>query len=121
MGLDTDLPKLVEELDVSPGVQCLVYRNTDNPTLAVFGSIRAGAAFEPAEKQGLAELTSRLLIRGTNRLGVTRLADTLESVGAAVSFRNNQDTISFQARTISTWTGRILRIIADCLTRPALR
>ncbi len=121
MGLDTDLPKLVEELKVASGVQCLLYRNTDNPTLAVFGSIRAGTAFEPPEKQGLAELTSRLLIRGTNRVGAARLADSLESVGAAVSFRNNQDTISFQARTISTWTERILRIISECLTKPALR
>ncbi len=121
MGLDADLPKLVEELKVSRGVRCLLYRNTDNPTLAVFGSIRAGTASDPGEKQGLAELTTRLLIRGTNRLGATKLADTLESVGAAVSFRNNQDTISFQARTISTWTGRILRIISECLTKPALR
>src|SRR2546428_3773171 len=121
MGLDTDLPKLVDEQKISPGVQLLLHRTTDNPTLAIFGSVQAGAAFEPTGKQGLAELMTRLLIRGTNRLGAAKLADNLESVGAAVSFRNNQDTISFQARTISSWTGRILKIISDCLTSPAFR
>src|SRR6266849_2405788 len=121
MTLDLDLPKLIEEVQVSPGVRCLLYKANDNPTLAIFGSIRAGTAFEPKEKQGLAELTARLLIRGTNKLGAAKLADELESVGAAIAFRNNQDTISFQARTISTWTEKILEILTGCLTRPAIR
>ena len=121
MTLDLDLPKLMEEVQVSPGVRCLLYRTSDNPTLAIFGSVRAGTAFEPAAKQGLAELTTRLLIRGTSKLAATELADSLESVGAALAFRNNQDTISFQARTISTWTERILGIISGCLTSPAIR
>ncbi len=121
MTLDLDLPKLIEEVQVSPGVRCLLYKANDNPTLAIFGSIRAGTAFEPKEKQGLAELTARLLIRGTNKLGAAKLADELESVGAAIAFRNNQDTISFQARTISTWTQRILEILTGCLTSPAIR
>src|SRR5262245_13001468 len=121
MTLDLDLPKLIEEVQVSRGVKCLLYKATDNPTLAVFGSIRAGTAFEPKEKQGLAELTARILIRGTNKLGGAKLADELESVGAAIAFRNNQDTISFQARTISTWTEKILGIMAGCLTNPAIR
>jgi len=121
MTLDLDLPKLIEEVQVSSGVRCLLYKANENPTLAIFGSIRAGTAFEPKEKQGLAELTARLLIRGTNKLGAAKLADDLESVGAAIAFRNNQDTISFQARTISTWTERILEILTGCLTSPAIR
>src|SRR5215510_9575072 len=121
MTLDLDLPKLIEEVQVSRGVKCLLYQANDNPTLALFGSIRAGTAFEPKDRQGLAELTSRLLIRGTNKLGAAKLADELESVGAAIAFRNNQDTISFQARTISTWTDRILEIISRCLSGPAIR
>src|SRR5207244_12063370 len=47
-------------------------------------------------------------------------ADLLESVGAAVSFRNSQDSIIFQARMTSPWTKRVLGVVADCLTRPAL-
>src|SRR5215831_19031263 len=121
MPLDLDLPGLIEEVQVSQGVRCLLYKADDNPTLAVFGSIRAGTAFEPKEKQGLAELTGRLLIRGTRKLGAAKLAEELESVGAALAFRNNQDTISFQARTISTWTDRILGTISGCLTTPAIR
>lgn len=119
MGLDEDLPKLVDEQDPVKGVHCLIYRKENNPTLAVYGSIKAGTAFEPADKLGIAELASRLLIRGTGKLKSSKLASQLESVGATLSFRNSQDSIVFQARTTSTWTQRVLRILTDCLTKPA--
>src|SRR6266567_1129017 len=120
MGLETELGKLVEEQPAGPGVKCLLYKSANNPTVAVHGSILAGTSAEPSGKSGLAELTTRLLIRGTRKLGAVKFADLLESVGAAVSFRNSQDSIIFQARMTSPWTKRVLGIVADCLTRPAL-
>ena len=120
MGLEADLAKLVEEQPAAPGVKCLLYKNANNPTVAVHGSILAGTSSEPTGKSGLAELTTRLLIRGTRKLGAVRIADQLESVGAAVSFRNSQDSIIFQARMTSPWTKRVLGILAECLTKPAL-
>ena len=120
MGLETELGKLVEEQPAGPGVKCLLYKNSNNPTVAVHGSILAGTSSEPSTKSGLAELTTRLLIRGTRKLGAVKIADLLESVGAAVSFRNSQDSIIFQARMTSPWTKRVLGIVADCITTPAL-
>ncbi len=103
MGIDSDLPKLVEEHSIARGVRCLLYRTTDNPTVAVHGSIRAGTATEPKTQHGIAELATRLLIRGSRKLGPEKIADSLESVGAAISFRNTADAISFQARMTSPW------------------
>ncbi len=120
MGLETDLAKLVEDQPAGPGIKCLLYKNANNPTVAVHGSILAGTSSEPSGKSGLAELTTRLLIRGTRKLGAGKIADQLESVGAAVSFRNSQDSIIFQARMTSPWTKRVLGVVEDCLTRPAL-
>jgi zinc protease len=120
MGLETELGKLVEEQPAGPGIKCLLYKNANNPTVAVHGSILSGTSSEPSGKSGLAELTARLLIRGTRKLGAVKIADLLESVGAAVSFRNSQDSIIFQARMTSPWTKRVLGIVADCLTKPAL-
>src|SRR2546426_10851044 len=120
MGLEADLAKLVEEQPAGPGVKCLLYKNANNPTVAVHGSILARTSSELSGKLGLAELTARLLIRGTRTLAAAKIADLLESVGAAVSFRNSQDSIILQARMTSSWTQRVLGVVADCLTRPAL-
>lgn len=119
MALDTDLPKLVVEENPGRGTKCLVYQNASNPTVAVHGSILAGTSSEHLAKAGIAELTTRLLIRGTKRRSATKIADQLESVGAAASFRNTQDSVVFQARTTSQWTNRVLGILSDCLTEPA--
>jgi zinc protease len=120
MGLETDLAKLVEAQPAGPGIKCLLYKSTNNPTVAVHGSILAGTSSDPSGKSGLAELTTRLLIRGTRKLGAVKIADQLESVGAALSIRNSQDSIVFQARMTSPWTKRVLSIVAECLTNPAL-
>src|SRR5213593_1390724 len=120
MPLDTDLARLVEEEQPSPGTRCLLYKATNNPTVAIHGSILAGTSSEPSGKPGVAELTTRLFIRGTRRRGPGKIADLLESVGATASFRNSQDSIVFQARMTSQWTKRVLEIVADVLSRPAL-
>jgi zinc protease len=118
MALDTDLPRLIEEEKPSLGTGCLLYEGSINPTVAIHGSILAGTSSEPSGKSGIAELTTRLLIRGTKRLGATKIADLLESVGAAITFRNSQDSIVFQARMTSQWTKRVLGILSQCLTKP---
>src|SRR5256712_11529386 len=121
MGLDTELPNLVKIHDAAEGVRYLVYASKQNPTLTVYGSIRAGMAFEPPEKAGLAELTARLLVRGSAKIGPAKLANMLESVGAVASFRNTQDNITFHAKMTSQWTKRVLGVISECLTKPAFR
>ena len=118
MGIDTDLPKLVEEHSVAKGVKVLLYRTNDNPTVAVHGSIRTGSASEPRGLQGVAELATRLLIRGSRKMKHDVIAESLESVGAAVSFRNTTDAMSFQARMTTPWMERVLDILSECLIHP---
>ena len=119
MTLDMDLPKLVDEEEPTSGTRCLTYKTTINPTVAIHGSILAGTSSEPNGQSGVAELTTRLLIRGTKKLEASKIADQLESVGAAITFRNSQDSIVFQARMTSQWTKRVLGILSQCLTTPA--
>ena len=119
MAIDSDLPKLVEEDSITAGVRCLLYRTTDNPTVAVHGSIRTGTALEPRNHHGIAELATRLLIRGSRKLRPEKIADSLESVGAAISFRNTPDAILFQARMTTPWMKRVLDILSECLTKPS--
>src|SRR2546428_6541322 len=119
MGIDSDLPKLVEEHSIAKGVRCLLYRTTDNPTVAVHGSIRAGMALEPKNHHGIAELATRLLIRGSRKIGPEKIADSLESVGAAISFRNAPEAILFQVRMTTPWMKRVLDILSECLTSPS--
>src|SRR5438552_18405131 len=106
MGLETDLAKLVDEQSAGPGIKCLLYKGANNPTVAVHGSILAGTSSEPSGKLGLSGLTTRLLIRGTSKLGAVKLADLLESLAAAVSLRRSHYTIIRPARMTGPRTQR---------------
>src|SRR5438477_10711944 len=103
MGIDSDLPKLVEEHSIAKGVRCLLYRTTDNPTLAVHGSIRAGNALDRRKQRGISELTTRLLIRGARKRGPEKIADSLEALGVASSFGITTVAILFQGRMTTAW------------------
>src|SRR5438105_15765538 len=98
MGLETDLAKLVDEQSAGPGIKCLLYKSANNPTVAVHGSILAGTSSEPSGKLGLSELTTRLLIRGTRKLGAVKIAYLLQSIYAAVNFRTYQNSLIFKAQ-----------------------
>jgi len=52
-------------------------------------------------------------------MGPEKIADSLESVGATISFRNTADAILFQARMTTPWMKRVLDILSECLTRPS--
>src|SRR5438445_5148958 len=121
MGLDDEFPSLVKRKDALEVVRSSVFFFSSRRRHTRYGSIRAGMAFEPPEKAGLAELTARLLVRGSAKIGPAKLANMLESVGAVASFRNTQDNITFHAKMTSQWTKRVLGVISECLTKPAFR
>src|SRR5205809_6329094 len=120
MPLDTDLARLVEEEQPSPGTRCLLYKATNNPTVAIHGSILAGTSSEPSGKPLVAELNTRLFIRGTRRRGPGKIANLLESVRPTAPIDNSQDSIVLQARMTSQRNNPVLEIVADVLSRPAL-
>src|SRR2546428_12582563 len=118
MGLDTELPNLVKIQDATEGVRYLVYSNKQNPTLTVYGSMRAGMSFEPPEKAGLAELTARLVARGSAKIGPAKVANMLESVVAVASFRNTQGNITFHVKMTREWAKRVVGVISERVSNP---
>ena len=89
-----------------------------NPFVAFRGSVPAGVAAE-GDAHGVAEFTSRLLLSGTRRMSAAKLADRLEGIGATLEFRNGEELLSFQGRCTRDTTAETIRILVECLARPA--
>ena len=68
------------------GLVALDVRNTGSDTFALTGIVRAGSAFDPADKPGLADLTATMLNRGTTKRTKAAINATLEDVGASLTF-----------------------------------
>jgi zinc protease len=89
-----------------------------NPSIAFRGSLPAGMAQE-AEDYGVAEFTSRLLLGGTRQTSASKLADRLESMGATLEFFSSEESLGFSGRCTRATLAEVMRILVECLNRPA--
>ncbi|MFI5419552.1 MAG: M16 family metallopeptidase [Nitrososphaerales archaeon] len=91
----------------------------DTETVAISGSIKSGAMCDEPGKFGTAELAARLLTRGTKTRSASQISQSIEELGATLSFENHDETVSFSARCYFGVLDQILELIGECLTDPA--
>ena len=89
-----------------------------NPFIAFRGSVPAGTAAEGTE-YGVAEFAARLLLGGTRRMSAAKLSDRLEGIGATLEFHNSQELLVFSGRCTRETVAETVRILVECLSRPA--
>jgi zinc protease len=88
-------------------------------SVAIAGSLRAGAVCDHVGKLGSAELTSRLLSRGTRNRPAHEISQMIEELGATLQFSNYDEVVSFTGRCYSGALRDLLNIISICLKEPS--
>jgi zinc protease len=91
----------------------------ETETIAILGSVKAGTISDVPEKSGRAELTSRLLMRGSKEHTASQLSQRIEEAGATLSFDNRDESVSFSARCHHSVLEEVLSTIAECVNQPA--
>ena len=91
------------------GLQVVVIQHHEQPVVTIRMLIRAGAASDPAKKEGVAVLTAALLDQGTTTRSASQIADTIDYVGgglgtggtrrAFLSFASNRCATSRMTRS----------------------
>lgn len=81
---------------------------------------RWGQHEEPAEKAGLNAFLAQMLTRGTSRQSYRSFVTELEEMGASVSAFSGRDLFGLRLDALSEVQPRALRMMIDCLVRPAL-
>jgi len=91
----------------------------NSETIAISGSIKAGAICDEPGALGSAELVSRLLMRGTKSLSAGQIAQRIEEAGATLSFDNRDESVSFSSRCYYGVLDDVLEILGECLMHPS--
>ncbi len=115
---------MLQEIDLqrdtlSNGAVLIANANNTTRSVAFVGSVKAGAMHDEIGKFGTAELVARLLNRGTSEMSSTELSKRVEEMGATLQFSNYDESVSFSGRCHSENVGRLLGILAECLSKPA--
>lgn len=101
------------------GLVVLVRENHATPSVVVEGYLPVGAVHEPAELAGLASFVASLLMRGTARRSFAEINETIESVGASLSFGAGRHSVGFSGQCLTEDLPLLVGILAEILQEPA--
>jgi zinc protease len=105
-------------LELDNGGVLLALEHHADPTVAIRAQLRAGS-FYAGGKRLLADVTARMLRRGTKRRDAMRFAEDIESLGAQIDEGAGPFTVDVRAHALSEDTGAMLVAIAEMLRMPA--
>lgn len=101
------------------GITLLLLENHANPTVSLYGLLRAGAYFNPPGRRGLSSLTASMMSKGTKRRSKLEIAEKLEEAGARLSFSSNTFTVSLGGQSLSRDFPMLLTTLAEEMLEPA--
>ena len=109
-----------ETFELKNGIRVWYLRNERLPLVNVRAVVRTGAVWEPADRQGVAELTGRMLrVGGTASLGPEEIDDELDFLAANLSSTIGDDQGNLSLNVLSGNLEAALKILAGLLREPA--
>jgi len=108
-----------ERLVLPNGVVLIVRENHANPTVGLFGNLKAGGMFNPKDRMGLASFTAEMLSRGTATKTSQQISEELDFIGARLSASAGIEAANFQAYCLSENFEEVFSLLADVLRHPA--
>ena len=106
------------EVALPNGMTLLLVENHEQPTLSVSLSFRAGNAYDPAGKEGVAGLVAELLTKGTPTRTAEQIAATIEGVGGGISAGAGDDFLTVSSDVLSDHAELAFTLVADVARRP---
>jgi zinc protease len=100
------------------GLRLLVAERPSIPIVTLLVYVRAGAAFDPADRPGLANLTAELLTRGTQKRTGNEIEEAIEFVGGSLEADASRDGVTVSLSVLKKDLGLGLDLLADVLLNP---
>ena len=106
------------EVALPNGMTLLLVENHEQPTLSVSLSFRAGNAYDPPRKEGVAAFVAELLTKGTPTRTAEQIAATIEGVGGSVAASSGDDFLTVSSDVLSDHAELAFTLLADVTRRP---
>ena len=109
---------LGQRFQLPNGLIWLFSQQSDLPLVTVDLTIKAGALFDPAQKEGLANLTAALLRYGTKTRSAQQIAEEIDFLGASFSTGAGRDVANLKLTVLKKDLCESLKIFQDVLLNP---
>jgi zinc protease len=111
-------PVARERIVLPNGLVLVVQENHANPTLAIDMSMRAGKAYDPAGRAGIATMIADLLDAGTKTRTANQIAEELEGSAASISAGTGWETVGIHGKALIGDAELLVRNLADLVRNP---
>src|SRR3954469_6828475 len=101
------------------GLQVIAVSHHEQPAVSLRLLVRAGAAQDPDDKPGVADLAAALLDQGTTTKSAEQIADSIDSIGGALGTGAGSDLSYIQAIVMKDSLGFGLDLVSDLAQHPA--
>jgi len=108
----------VERIVLDNGLTVLLGVSHGTPTVSVTTATLGGVRAETAESNGITQLMTSCLLRGTTTRTRDEIARTLEDVGGSVDTYAGRNSFGVRATALSANLDRAVALVADVLRNP---
>ena len=110
-----DIEPEIRELTLDNGLQLLVRPNPEAPAVTVLAAVDGGTRTVAPGKEGIADLTATMLMRGTKKRDREKIAGEIEKRGGSIGSAAGRDSITLSCEVLPEDAAIGAEIIADCL------
>jgi zinc protease len=110
----------VTESILPNGLRLVVVPQSRHPVLSITLALPAGTAYDPAGKEGVADLLTRLLPRGAGTRSAADIATTIENLGGSLGVADDPDALTIQLDITANHAAAAFALLGDIVTRPTL-
>ncbi len=105
------------EVSLPNGMTLLLVENHEEPTLSLSLNFRAGSAYDPAGKEGVAAFVAELLTKGTPTRNAEQIAAAIEGVGGSIGASAGDDFLTVSADVLSDHADLAFSLLGDVTRR----
>jgi len=108
-----------EQQTLPNGLRVVAIEQHDQPLVSLRLMLKAGKAYEPADKTGLAEATASLVTKGTATRNAQQLAETIDFVGGNLGANTGIEAAYATAAVTSDQVDLGFDLLADVVLHPS--
>ena len=108
----------IQKFELPNGLRLLVREDHKLPFVYIQALMKGGVIAETGANNGITKLTSRMLVKGTKTRTAEQIADSIESVGGALSPFAGNNSFGISERVMTDDFDLGLDVLADVLLNP---
>lgn len=104
--------------ELSNGIKVFGIENSEVPLVRFNLVIDGGQLLEKMDKLGVANLTARLLNRGTKNKTVAQLEEAIQELGASIRISASKENITISGNTLAKNYSKTIALVEEMLLKP---